>query len=170
MNFLAVNLFRSNLVRRLRSVNPQRFNFSTSTSNRLGAKKSMLLSGSILLVVPVSIYELKRRNFDFDSFDISWFKSKFLNYFTAYCEAKANRTAHYEKTIGGDDDEDDDEEEEDAKKKKTKEKKTKKAKEDASAFDFKEFFWLLYDEKFYFLAAVAVSFSFAIGFFSFYFD
>ena len=63
----------------------------------------------------------------------------------AGAKKKGKRTAHYEETLGT---RQDDQE---------AEKTKKKPNDDSASFDYAEFFKLIYAEKFYFLAAVAVS-------------
>lgn len=75
----------------------------------------------------------------------------------AFCEKepdsgakkKGKRTAHYEETLGSSKDDQQSDAQEKTKK--------KKSKDDSASFDYGEFFKLIYNEKFYFLAAVAVS-------------
>lgn len=67
----------------------------------------------------------------------------------AAVKTKGKRTAHYEETLGT--------EKEDKEPGSEEKTKKKKQKADDAAFDYGEFFKLIYNEKFYFLAAVAVS-------------
>ena len=80
---------------------------------------------------------------------VEWIMSKLIRVADCEVATKAsgrNRTAHYEKTIGGE-----------AAGDSNSEAETSPKKKDEAAFDWREFMRLIYQEKFYFLAAIAVS-------------
>jgi hypothetical protein len=140
----SIHFFKSNLftVKNFRSFNNSNARgFSTKIKN---AKKLKLLFTSSLLATTAGgiIYNSDSFSSDWKNrLDKAFFKDLIVKFFskfikTAECETKKNRTTDYEKTLGKDE--------------------TKKNNKDDPPFDWGEFFRLVYQEKWYFLAAIAV--------------